>query len=88
MLGYSPLRADGFGVQLSRRGPWGDSGQANVPRSRGVRRLGAPLFDSPRRASHSMPHAYSLALEYDRSACWGDCTSTMLSRKGVPPSGS
>lgn len=30
-----------------------------------------------------MHHAYSFALEYARSACCGDCTSTMLSRKGI-----
>ncbi|OKI84796.1 hypothetical protein AMK11_20710 [Streptomyces sp. CB02414] len=44
--------------------------------------VGRRLFDSPERASHSMPQGYSFALEYARSACWRDCTSTMLSRKG------
>jgi hypothetical protein len=30
-----------------------------------------------------MHYAYSFALEYARSACCGDCTSTMLSHRGV-----
>src|SRR5689334_9485350 len=35
-------------------------------------------FGSPADVPHSMQHTYSVALEYARSACWGDCRSIML----------
>jgi hypothetical protein len=61
----------------------GGSGSGGARRcSQGRKAVGPCLFDFPRRASHSMAHGYSFALEYARSACWGDCTSTMLSHKG------
>lgn len=93
-LGYAPLDATGTGTGRSGSCPCGDSGSGAVScscswqkrRERpggGSGGLCVPLFDSPQRASHSMHHAYSLALEYARSACCGDCTSTMLSRRGI-----
>lgn len=93
-LGYAPLDASGTGGGGSGRGPSGCPGRRAVCCSRptelrrtrgglGPRGEGTLLFDSPQHASHSMDHAYSFALEYARSACCGDCTSTMLSRRGV-----
>ena len=93
-LGYAPLDASGTGTGGSGYGPCGRPGRGAVPCSRptelrrarrglGPRGAATALFDSPQHASHSMDHAYSFALEYARSACCGDCTSTMLSRKGI-----
>lgn len=93
-LGYAPWDASGSGTGRSGCGLCGCSGPGEMPRaylkeiggacpgsdSRGVDAL---LFDSPQRASHSMHHAYSFALEYARSACCGDCTSTMLYPEGI-----
>ncbi|CAD5960126.1 protein of unknown function [Streptomyces sp. KY70] len=90
-LGYAPWDASGSGTGRSGGGLCGGSGPGRgllpemcraCPKSVS-RGLCALLFDSPQRASHSMHHAYSFALEYARSACCGDCTSTMLSRKGI-----
>ncbi len=83
VLGYLVWDASGSESERARCGLCGGagSGAAYRPQGRAARRT--CLFDSPRRASHSMPHAYSFALEYARSACWGDCTSTMLSCKGI-----
>jgi len=82
-LRYLVWDASGSEAEPSRCCPRGRAGPGDARRSRGRADPRTCLFDSPRRASHSMPHAYSFALEYARSACWGDCTSTMLSRKGI-----
>ena len=81
-LRYPPLDASASEAEVSRCCRCGDSGPGNARRSPPGSTGCEPLFDSPQSASHSMPHGYSFALEYARSACWGDCTSTMLSRKG------
>lgn len=82
-LRYLVWDASGYEHAPHRSCPRGRAGSAGVcPCSPGGRARRRRLFDSPGRASHSMPHGYSFALEYARSACWGDCTSTMLCHKG------
>ncbi|CAM5479128.1 hypothetical protein SGLAM104S_07347 [Streptomyces glaucescens] len=73
-----------YSASISGQGP---RGTRHVPKRRSPpvpcgRRAAFRLFDSPRRRSHSMPHGYSFAREYARSACWGDGVSTKLCCKG------
>ncbi len=82
-LRYLVWDASGCEHAPRRSCPRGESGAAGAcRRSPCHQAAGHRLFDSPGRASHSMPHGYSFALEYARSACSRDCTSTMLFHKG------
>ncbi|GGZ25743.1 hypothetical protein GCM10010387_19140 [Streptomyces inusitatus] len=77
LVSFAPVENPGGGARPGYS-PW-DASRVDSP----GQAVYEPLFDSPRRASHSMRHGYSFALEYARRACFGDCTSTMLFRKSV-----
>lgn len=82
-LRYSPWDASGGVARLSRCCQCGGSGPGTARRPHRPEASYAPPFGFPQSEPHSMHYAYSFALEYARSACCGDCTSTMLSPMGI-----
>lgn len=82
-LRYLVWDASGCEHAPHRSCPRGESGTAGAFRRSPRHQADCHrLFELPGRASHSIPYGYSFALEYARSACWRDCTSTMLAHKG------
>ncbi|CAG6398814.1 hypothetical protein SCOCK_780010 [Actinacidiphila cocklensis] len=69
-LGYAPSGARTFTA---------------APRNHPVEPGGAQVWalHAPSRAPRSMQHPWSIAMEYDGSACWSDCRSIMLCEVGV-----